>query len=161
MDVTRLLKGALAGSIATGTMSGVMLLMYYLLPWRDQRFPIPPEHVTKRLAGWRRSQKEQSTWMTWVLHFGIGAGSGALYAPFAHFVRLPSLLRGMVFGLLVWAIGYLGVLPAADILPPATRHSAGRNLMMIVAHLVWGLVLALLMDRLAPDAADETNEKAF
>jgi len=158
MAVARLLKGALAGCIATGPMSGAMLLMYYLLPWRDRRFAIPPEQVTKRLAGWRRSEKERRTWMTWALHFGIGTGSGALYAPFAHFVRLPSLLRGMVFGLLVWAAGYLGVLPAADILPPATRHSAGRNMMMIVAHLVWGAVLALLMDRLAPDEAGDDEK---
>ncbi|HAE50229.1 MAG: hypothetical protein CMO30_07955 [Tistrella sp.] len=42
----------------------------------------------------------------------------------------------------MWAASYLGWIPAARILKPATRHPWRRNLLMIAAHLVWGASLA-------------------
>lgn len=42
---------------------------------------------------------------------------------------------------MVWSGSYLGLLPALNILPPATEHPPGRNALMIAAHVVWGSVL--------------------
>jgi uncharacterized membrane protein YagU involved in acid resistance len=55
------------------------------------------------------------------------------------------------FALLVWLVSYLGWIPAANILPPATDQPKRRNALMIAAHVVWGVslgsVFALLTDR--------------
>ncbi len=45
---------------------------------------------------------------------------------------------------------YLGQLPAANILPPATEDAARRNALMIAAHIVWGVTLGALVTLLRP-----------
>jgi len=50
------------------------------------------------------------------------------------------------YGLVVWAGSYLGLLPAVGLHRPATREPAGRNGMMIGAHVVFGAVLGLLAE---------------
>ena len=55
---------------------------------------------------------------------------------------------GAGFGLLVWTVSYLGLMPALDLHPPATRDTARRNLLMIVAHLVWGATAGVVVDAL-------------
>ena len=51
----------------------------------------------------------------------------------------------------MWAASYLGWIPAAGLLKPATEHPARRNFMMIAAHLVWGAALALALKELEAD----------
>jgi uncharacterized membrane protein YagU involved in acid resistance len=79
-----------------------------------------------------------------MMHFGYGAAAGALYVPLASRLDLPIVLRGVIFAMLLWTGSYLGWLPAARILPPATEHPSRRTLLMILAHLVWGSTLALV-----------------
>jgi hypothetical protein len=54
-------------------------------------------------------------------------------------------VKGMLFGLIVWASSYNGWVPAADLLPPATQTRAKRNSMMIFAHLVYGTIVSLVL----------------
>ena len=60
----------------------------------------------------------------------------------------------MAYGLGVWAMSYLGWIPAARILTPAHRHPLRRNLLMIAAHIVWGLTLSKSLKEME-DTADE------
>ena len=56
-------------------------------------------------------------------------------------------MKGALFGVGLWGAGYLGWVPAAGILRPATRETAGRNLMMITAHALYGATTALVAER--------------
>jgi hypothetical protein len=47
-------------------------------------------------------------------------------------------LVGLTFGLGVWAVSYLGLMPALGLHESATEHLRRRNLLMIAAHAVWG-----------------------
>ena len=80
-------------------------------------------------------------------HFAYGTAAGALYATFARKLRFSPVLRGIGYGLVVWTISYLNLLPALRILRPATEHPAGRNALMIAAHVVWGAALGVLTER--------------
>ncbi len=143
---------ALAGLVATLPMSIVMLLMRRRLPWHE-RYALPPRQVTMGVLEKahlpKPPRREQRTALTAVAHFLYGLVVGALYAPVAQALAKlqPALsgLAGMVFGLGVWSGSYLGWLPAFGILSPATEHPRRRNILMIVAHLVWGLTLGLLV----------------
>jgi uncharacterized membrane protein YagU involved in acid resistance len=79
--------------------------------------------------------------LTILSHFGFGALVGALYALFGSRLKMHSSLKGALCGVAVWTGSYLGWVPAMDILPPATQHPWRRNLLMIVAHLIWGVTL--------------------
>lgn len=148
----RLVQGTLSGLIATVPMTAAMALMYRLLPARE-RYPLPPRQVTKQLAkkvGQRElvDTPQEASLATAFGHFGYGAMGGAVYGLTAEPLPLPALLKGPLFGLLVWVLSYLGWLPAFDVLSPATKHPKQRNLLMIAAHLIYGGALALLAARL-------------
>lgn len=141
---SKLLKGALAGFIATAPMSATMLVGWRFLP-RRERYPLPPrlitEEISERAGIEEHLGEKQLIGLTIFSHFGYGALFGALYALFESRVPLQSSLKGIFTGLGVWAGSYLGWLPATGILTSATRHPWCRNLLMILAHVVWGLTL--------------------
>jgi uncharacterized membrane protein YagU involved in acid resistance len=142
---TRMLRGALAGLIATAPMSMVMILLHHYLPQR-QRYALPPRQIHDRVAAKseviRHIEEPEAT--TLVSHFAYGATAGALYAGMVRQKPSASILAGIVFGLAVWAGSYQGWIPALQILPPATEQPLERNLLMVASHVVWGGVTGWL-----------------
>lgn len=152
----RLLIGACAGLIATAPMTGVMKLLHRRLPFWE-RGALPPRRITttitRQLGINKKLDEPEMTMAILVSHFGFGAVGGALYAPLAAKRREPAAIKGAAFGILVWAVSYLGWLPASGLLQ---ERSPRRHTMMIVAHLVWGIVLGMLTEQLEQrDSADE------
>lgn len=139
----RLLIGSLAGLAATVPMTAAMVWMHRRLP-EDEQYPLPPRQVTMNVAEAagvvEREElgEPEKRAATLVAHFAYGAGVGALYGPVASQLPLPPVVSGMAYGVAVWAGSYLGWLPAAGLLAPATEHPARRTALMIAAHLVWG-----------------------
>jgi putative membrane protein len=135
----------LAGVVATVPMTLWMLLIQQLLP-RWQQYALPPEILTDELlerTGVKIVRKKPfRVGAALLAHFGYGTAVGTIY-PLLKRRRIPASLQGMVFGLLVWAINYLGLLPVLRIGPSAPREPLRRNLLMIVAHLIWGAALGL------------------
>ncbi len=142
--------GALAGLVATLPMTAVMVGLHHLLPKREQ-YPLTPREITEieggRLGFIQHMDEKQRQVATMVAHFGYGSAAGAAYAPWATHLPVAPALSGLLYGLVVWAGSYLGLLPALGILTPASKHPARRNALMIVAHLVWGAVLGVLVQR--------------
>lgn len=146
-----LLSNALAGFIATLPMTIFMLLTQRYLP-RHQRYDLPPEIIVKDLAQRahikQHMNKSQILAATLISHFGYGATMGLLYPPLSKKLSLPTALKGAIFGFLIWAASYLGLLPLLGISERAPREPGRRNLMMIAAHLIWGSSLSLVADTL-------------
>jgi uncharacterized membrane protein YagU involved in acid resistance len=142
----RALLGALAGIVATMAMTATMRRLHIMLP-DNERYPLPPREIVDRSVP--EGDERQARSRTMLAHFGFGGLTGALFA------LLPAIRGGgMVYGLGVWAMSYLGWIPAARILTPAHRHPLRRNLLMIAAHIVWGLTLSKSLKEME-DAADE------
>ncbi len=141
------LQGSLAGFIATGPMTLFMLLTQRFLPKRH-RYALPPEIITEDLA--RRTHvrwhmnKTQILVATLVSHFAYGAAMSALYGPLEKKVPLPAPVKGIIFGLVVWAASYLALLPLLGMSESGQREPIRRNLMMIAAHIVWGSTMGVL-----------------
>ena len=90
--------------------------------------------------------KQQVLAATLVSHFGYGASMGAVYSPLRKRIPLPIVVRGILFGLVVWAGSYLALLPLLGMSESGQREPVRRNLMMIAAHIVWGAVLGATAD---------------
>jgi len=155
--MNRIAAGALAGLVATLPVTAMVVALRAILPRREQ-YALPPREITIEVAdkaGLEPERLPEPTRhaATTIAHYSFGALAGAAYAPVAE--RLPNggspALKGVAWGLVVWTTTYLGVLPAADILRPATEHPARRNALMIAAHVVWGGVTGVLAERLAGD----------
>jgi uncharacterized membrane protein YagU involved in acid resistance len=140
----KLFTGALAGFAATAPMSITMLVGWMLLPKRE-KYPLPPrlitEEITERVGLEDDMTENELVGLTIFSHFGYGAVFGSIYVALSERVPMHSTLKGALAGLAVWVGSYLGWLPALGILRPATRHPWRRNLLMILAHVVWGVTL--------------------
>lgn len=149
----RIWKGFLAGMSATAPMTVVMMVIHRLLPTEEQ-YPLPPYEVTQeaiRDAGGKARDDQETAELATLAHFGFGGGAGALYGLLSGLVSLPAVATGALYGLLVWAVNYLGVLPAVGLYRAPDYEPAGRHAMMVAAHLVWGVVLGWLLGRMAGD----------
>ena len=122
-------------------MTLAMLAMQRLLP-RWQQYALPPEkiteQITRRVKPDKPANKQERRALSLLFHFGYGAGAGVLYGLLAKRLPLPSLLKGPLYALLLWAGSYLGWLPLMGISQSAPSQPLRRNLLMIVAHLLWG-----------------------
>ena len=138
------IAGAASGLIATIPMTAAMLIIQRLLP-RRQQTKLEPRKISDALL--KRADLdddlngEQKRSIALASHFAYGTSVGMMYPAFEKRMPVEESLRGPAFGLGVWAASYLGWLPAAGILPPPQRRPAGRNLLLIAAHLIWGAAL--------------------
>lgn len=140
--------GALAGVVATMTMTSTMRRLHAALP-PDERYPLPPREITETLLPAATRKEGAATAL--LAHFGYGALTGAIYACLPG--RRPP---GFVYGPVVWAASYFALFPGAGVLKSAGKHPARRNGLMILAHVVWGETLRLGLGEL-----DKAAEKAF
>lgn len=149
------IRGGLAGLVATAPMTWTMRAGERLVP-NCQRGRLPPRQITERILGKAgvkpRLDEDERAALTTLAHYGFGASAGCLLGLVASDPRvLPRPLTGAMVGTLVWAASYVGWLPAAGIRRSATKEPAGRNVQLVAAHLVWGCVAGVLLDRLRND----------
>lgn len=161
--VTDVIAGAVGGLVATVPMTGVMLAGHAELPWHQQ-YPLPPRRITERVAsllGMHRQMKKNDamTPATYISHFGYGTTVGAIYGAIAPHVGAQPAVKGIAYGMMVWTVSYLGLLPATGLHRPATREPAERNLLMIVAHIIWGATLGVLTDQLSKKFAGPSKPR--
>ncbi len=156
--MNRILLGALAGLAATAPMTVAMKLMHEELPPAEQ-YPLPPRQVTEGMAEKagvnEQLDEDERVAATWASHFAYGAACGALYGALSgERVDSHPVLAGVGFGVAVWAGSYLGWLPAAGIIAPATQHPPRRNALMIAAHVVWGATTGVALASLTEKKVD-------
>ena len=72
-------------------------------------------------------------------HYAFGAAAGAAYAVVAPRRARPA--GGVVYSVMLWLVGYVGVLPWLRLMPPPGRDDVGRQVVLAVDHVVYGLVL--------------------
>ena len=92
--------------------------------------------------------KPQLLLASFVSHLGFGAVAGAIYGSLTRSVLLPSFLKGIVFGLVIWFANYLGWLSVVGMAEVATRQPIHRNALMIAAHVVWVAVTGVVTNDL-------------
>ena len=143
---SRLLIGAIAGFVGTMAMTAAMRRMHEKLPPRES-YPLTPREIVDSAteqAGVPLSG-EAAKDVTTAAHFAYGAASGALLGA-ANVMLGP--VSGAMGGIGIWLGSYLGWIPSANVLKPATDHPPRRNLLMLAAHVVWGVATAKAMREL-------------
>jgi hypothetical protein len=139
-------RGAVAGALATAPMTLAMLLLH--------RGALAPERVSRQL--WRRAggaaaePEARSTFdAAWMAsHVAFGAGAGVLYANLRAPMRQRAALCGAGFGAALWATSYVAVLPALSLYPAVADDHRGRRRGIAASHLVYGTALGVIEDTL-------------
>jgi uncharacterized membrane protein YagU involved in acid resistance len=146
----RMMAGAVAGFVATAPMSAVMWIWHRRLPW-NQQDPLPPKQITVNALDAANLDDDLSPAQIAALaalnHFGYGAATGSIYGGLTSARRPASpLLSGIEYGLFVWGISYLGLMPSLGLYRAAIREPADRNWLMLTAHIIWGGSLGLFTE---------------
>ena len=127
-------------------MTAAMRRLHARLP-EEERYPLTPREIIDSSAeqGGIELANETAKDVTLAAHFLYGAACGAALGAIN-----PNMGRasGALAGVGVWLGSYLGWIPAARILKPATEHPPRRNALMIGVHLVWGAATADAMREL-------------
>lgn len=74
-----------------------------------------------------------------VMHYAMGATSGAIYGAAAEFSSLTTVGEGLPFGTAVWLIADDVVVPALGLSKPPTEYPFSTHAYALSSHLVYGL----------------------
>jgi hypothetical protein len=101
----KVLKGAIAGFVATAPMSISMLIGWRLLP-TEEKYHLPPrlitEAITERAGIEDRLGETELVGLTIFSHFGYGALFGAFYGLLEHKLPIHASLKGALSGAALW-----------------------------------------------------------
>ncbi len=144
----RVVRGGIAGGLATVGMTAAMLLMHRCLPAR-QRYGLPPELIVdetlERVGLEQPLTQPQFEALAMLAHHGFGVSMGAVYGVLEPQLRATRpVVSGSSYGLLVWALSYLGWLSALEMEASATKEPHQRNALTIASHVIWGASLGAL-----------------
>jgi hypothetical protein len=144
----RFVRGALAGSVATVFMT-VPILVAEKLGFIQNP---PPREVSARAANRTDALPDSPKpifSLVWpVAHLAYGAGVGGGFGLVRGVLPSSPVAAGLLVGGGVWAVSYVGYLPALGLYPPPSDDTSPRTVTMIVAHAIYGIALAEICDRL-------------
>lgn len=150
----RVARGALAGM--AGSVAMTALMNPGVARWLPRRYR-PDEWVPRQVIQWMEEvagapdafDEETEQLAATAAHLGYGATMGALYGLLrTDRGAIPAASSGAVWGLLVWAAGYEGWMPAVGVRPPMTHEPVSRWPLPVANHLVFGVVTALAYEDL-------------
>lgn len=139
----RLVRYAGSGVVATGAMT---LFMGAAKASGHLRKP-PPKHITVRAAqriGLKpHKAPQQAVTAAWLAaHVGYGMASGVVYGILRGVLPRSAWVSGLIYGGGLWAISYLGLMPALGLYPFPNEDYNSRVVAMIAAHGVYGVTLS-------------------
>lgn len=105
---------------------------------------LPPRKVVAAVSPHLTEQRQGQ--VATIAHFLVGAAAGSAYVVVAR-RGTAGLASGILFGLLVWVLGYEVVMPAAADMPRAHRDRRPRAIAILAAHVVFGASLGRLARR--------------
>lgn len=145
---SRLLRGALAGVAGTFALQPLRSASQKYLPSTMPPVRKEPgqEMVERAEAALPDGARERipdaaETAAATGLSLGYGATAGALYGAFASHGG-DVLLGGTALGVATWAAGYLGWIPAMELMPPVTEHEPAQIAGPVVRHALYGIATA-------------------
>jgi len=109
---------------------------------------MPPEKITTRaLRGLGlHPDRKQTRAAAALAHLAFGAGGGIGFGLLRRRGGVATgVLQGVVYGSVMWAVSYLGWVPALGVMPRADRDRPGRPQVMLVAHWIYGAALGILL----------------
>ncbi len=139
--MNRYLVGAVAGIIATAVMTLVISAGERLGLLRTP----PPTQVTTTVTNRAGIDPEppdpEFNPGTLIAHAGFGVAAGPLYVVAKPILPNSRITAGAVYGGAVWASAYGGYLPALHLYPWPDDDRHSRTIVMIAAHVVYGVTL--------------------
>lgn len=161
-----LLRGAVAGSIATFALDRVDWFLYGQEPESSRRrtWAVRPDHkdpahvIASRASGAFGSDPlPQGHPAGLAVHYAIGIAPAALYGVLRHRVPVVGAGRGLAFGFAMFVLEDEVANPLLGVAAPPQEYPWQPHARGLVSHLVYGVVTDLVLRALAPRPARRTR----
>ncbi len=96
--------------------------------------------------------KRAQQWGRFV-HFAYGSFWGMSYGILQNRRPRRPLVAGVAHGLFIWALGPALLVPAMKLAPAPTKATSVRNVVNVVGHLIYGVTIAAVFNRLTHTGA--------
>jgi len=145
----KLALGAAAGAVATFVMQGMLEQGQKHIPEGTPPIRKDPGEfmLDKAKAVLPPMPKKVEAAAAKSLHLGYGVTAGLIWSLLPH--SRWNAAEGAVLGLGVWAAGYLGWLPALDLMPPISDQTKTQIAVPVVEHALFGVAVAKAFEALA------------
>ncbi len=151
----RLLSGAVGGVTGAFALQGLRMASQRILPESMPPMTDNPDEYLVMAAERRLPRKIGYAIPQFVdliaarsLAIGYGLIGGTLCSLFGA-RKVPLVARGAGLGILSWAVGYLGWLPRAGLMPPIRKQSPAQIAGPIARHVAFGIVTVAVSQWLA------------
>ncbi len=142
------LKGALAGVAGAAAMKAALYLWHagtkneerHGAFGLDDQADIDSAKMLAQMLGQEEPSREVAKAIGLAMHYGYGAGAGALYALLADTYPVVRLGRGTTFGALMWLIGDEVAVTLSKLSDPHSKSLASHGA-ALGTHLLFGLVI--------------------
>jgi hypothetical protein len=145
---SEILYGGLAGVVGAACMTPLRIAARRAGLIDKSLHQVMEETFAHKLGLGRATAPEAHHAADHLLHFGYGGLQGALYRLATRRRERTVVKRGLLFGALSWLINGSVVVPALNATRPIWRARPRENAVNLSAHLLFGLVTALLSDEL-------------
>jgi hypothetical protein len=114
----------------------------------DKMVPqVVEEWISDRLAADPPGREGGHHTLDQLLHLAYGAGWGAIVGPFLTAGNgRGGLWRAGAFGVVLWGVGMLALLPGLRVARPAWKAGLLENATNVAAHLAYGLAVQLMVE---------------
>lgn len=114
--------------------------------WSGLAATLPMSLFTSLL--FRKFSADKNKNLVLTIHFGYGILTAVIYAKIAQkFKFKDSLVNGIVFGLTTWVASYGELTPLFKLHSTTNKMIQERKISMTIAHVVWGIGLAMIENR--------------
>lgn len=142
------LRGALAGLAGAAAMKGALYLWHsgtkneerHGAFGLDDQADVDSAKMLAQMLGQEEPSREVAKAIGLAMHYGYGAGAGALYALLAEQYPAVRLGRGTAFGGLMWLIGDELAVTLSKLSDPHSKSFASHGA-ALGTHLLFGLVV--------------------
>lgn len=86
-------------------------------------------------------------WVSFIVHFSFSIAFGILYCVFADRFPVITIGQGTVFGLVVWVVFHLIVMPVMGTTPPVWKMPFEEHFSEALGHMVWMWVIDVFRTR--------------
>ena len=136
-------KGLVAGLVGGLVATGAKTLAERAYPPRTSGEPEPPDvlidKVSDSVAGKKLDGKSKSI-ATSAIHWGFGAGIGAIYGTVVEYYPAASARDGATFGVTLMGLTHEGALPALGLSAAPAEQTNREKSSELVTHVVFGVV---------------------
>jgi hypothetical protein len=109
-----------------------------------------PAHA--EVVGRLRAARGRAMWgheaetVATIAHYAFGALAGVIYAILAPRRARPA--SGVAYASTIWAVSYHRILPRLGLMPRPSRDDSGRQVVLEVDHVLYGLALDAFLESL-------------